>query len=393
MRRSHPFLVNIMVGLVFFFPASFGEVAWAQGEPLKLLISIEQQSIVAPWPARIMLHIHNAGNETLWLYRPAEPAPSYGSEMPMEATESQTAGGSTLRVHLEPANKAGPSPASGVTFSTVGLPRPALVRLDPGDDIEEKTAVRFFSADVGADGKPLPIWGMYQLSVTYSAKYSNADEVKRLVGATLWQGEVTSNAVDLEIDPPPADATATISGTVTDSAATRIEDALVTLTDKDERWVSQSITNREGEYSFGHLPVGLYWLTVQLLHSPRDTAVFRHVELTPSDPDGTLDFTMYSSEIVNAKQLLHKPVLLRVTDSAGSPEANVKVVATLVSGKALDNVKGETSADGLAPLSVIPGRSFISLNRKGCAEDDERADVAPGSGVDAFSFTYDCEKK
>src|SRR5713226_4962223 len=42
----------------------------AEAQPLKLLISIEQQTITAPFPARVTLHLHNSGQGTLWLYRP-----------------------------------------------------------------------------------------------------------------------------------------------------------------------------------------------------------------------------------------------------------------------------------------------------------------------------------
>lgn len=398
MRRSQRYCANLIIAFIALLVGPLDGRVWAQGEPLKLLISVEQQSIVAPYPARITLHLHNSGKETLWLYRRARPAPLPGAESQMEAAAAlaqpgATTGGSTLQIKLIPTNATTVGQASAEAFDNVGLPQPSLVRLDPGDDYEEKIGVKFFPPDSGPDKKKFQIWGRYRLTVTYAARYSNAAELMRILGATLWQGEVTSNTIDVDIEPPPPAATGSVYGSVTDSGSAPIDNALITLTDENDRWVGQATTDRDGKYSFAQLPLGLYWLTVRQLNSLYDTTLFRHVTLTPSDPDGTLDFALYSPELHDPKQLLHKPVLFRVTDSAGRPLAKVKVEAILTSGEILDNVKGETAEDGFLALALIPGRNFVSLKRKGCAEDDERADVAPGGGVDGFGFSFDCAKK
>jgi len=58
----------------------------ASEEPLKLLISVEQTQITAPFPARATLHFHNASKQALWLYR---------------RVRSQAKEGSTVEVRLE----------------------------------------------------------------------------------------------------------------------------------------------------------------------------------------------------------------------------------------------------------------------------------------------------
>src|SRR6266567_4790127 len=62
-----------------FLPLIFilaGVSSLAQTDSLKLVITVEQPAITAPLPARVTLHLHNSGKETLWLYRKASAAKS-----------------------------------------------------------------------------------------------------------------------------------------------------------------------------------------------------------------------------------------------------------------------------------------------------------------------------
>ena len=93
------------------------------------------------------------------------------------------------------------------------------------------------------------------------------------------------------------------------------------------------------------------------------------------------------------RQMLHKPVLFRVTGSAGAGLGNVSLEITWSSGTVTDSVKGRTSDDGTAAVELIPGRNYVTLKRSGCPKDDERMDVAPGPGIDGFRVVYDCTKK
>src|SRR5690242_9638872 len=91
-------------------------------QPLKLLISIEQQSIAAPLPARITLHLHNAGQRPLWLYRKARDASTTfrGDAARLESNEhaaAYTTGGATIAVRLDPAEaREGAVPAEGTVL-------------------------------------------------------------------------------------------------------------------------------------------------------------------------------------------------------------------------------------------------------------------------------------
>jgi len=35
----------------------------------------------------------------------------------------------------------------------------------------------------------------------------------------------------------------------------------------------------------------------------------------------------------------------------------------------------------------------VTLRQRGCARQDERADVTPGNGIDGFKLVYDCARK
>ncbi len=356
--------------------------AETSAEPLKLLISVEQQSIPAPFPARLTLHFHNSGQNTLWFYRRVR---NPGQE------------GSALEVRLEPEGaaqaEANLTPAKGTVLESVGLPHPKLVRLDAGEDNEEKTVIQLTPATAGPGGVGVPTWGRYRLSVIYRAKYSNADAIARNLGVIVWQGEVSSNIIEVELLPPAASAQGSAAGTVVGPQGQILRDVIVSLSDKEERLVDQTISDPVGRFSFTHLPLGLYWLTARLPNSTSDTVVFRHIQLTPAEPAGTVELVMLPEEVYEPKKLLHKPVLLRLMDAAGRPLDKVALEITWSSGTVLENVKAQVADDGTLALELIPGRNYLTLKRRGCPKDDQRVDVAEGGGIDGFKLVPECARK
>lgn len=382
MGRSQSFGFGLIWAILLLSTCFLPTPLRAQGDAdtLKLLISVEQSAIAAPYPARITLHFHNAGRETLWLYRRAL---------------ARAANGATLEARLEPVGGMpapdDSTPARGRVFENVGLPRPKLVKLAPDDDMIEKTVLDIIPAHSGPEGKGPRIWGRYRMSVTYRAKFSNAEELRRNLGAVLWQGEVTSNAIEIELQPPPGQAS--ISGTVKRNDGRLLRDVLVSLSDGQERLVGQVTTDSEGEFSFPQLPFGTYWVTVRRPDFDEDTVVFRHLEVTAAGPEATIDFVLLPPEIYEADRLLHKPVLFLVTDSTGRPLEKVSLEVTWSNGSVVDNVKAETATEGIVAVELLPGRNFVTLKRRGCPKQEERADVATGSGVDGFKFIFECKKK
>jgi hypothetical protein len=360
---------------------------------LKLLISVERQNIAAPFPARITLHLHNAGGETVWLYRHAQgklPAPRRLLE---EDTTPQSTGGSLLTVKLEPASGGQATilnPAQATVFESVGLPKPKLAGLAPGEDYEEKASIRLTPA---LSEVQKPIWGTYRLTLTYLAQYSNGEEIQRNLKATVWQGDVSSNTIEVQLQAPSPESRGQVSGTINTPDSVPIREAIVSLTDQSEHLVDQTTSDPEGRYSFSNLPPGLYWVTARRDGATEDTAVFRHVQLTPSEPSATQELVLIPQEIYEPQKMLHKPVLFRVTDSAGRPLDRVGLEATWSNGPVVGNVKGETGSDGAVALELIPGRNFVTLKRRGCPKQEERADVAAGAGIDGFEFTLECAKK
>jgi hypothetical protein len=151
------------------------------------------------------------------------------------------------------------------------------------------------------------------------------------------------------------------------------------------------LTDPQGRFAFARLPLGIYWTTARRESSPVDTAVFQHVELTAAEPAASVQLVLLPPEIYEPKQMLHKPVLFRITDSAGAPSSGTALEVTWSSGTVLDNVKGETSGDGTVILDLIPGRNFVTLKRRGCKKEEQRADVAGGEGIDGFKFALECK--
>lgn len=369
-----------------------------RAEDLKLLISVQQQSIVAPNPVRAILHFHNSGNQILWLYRPVVseiPGDRLGSiaPRPEERRPGETWGGSQIEVHLAPQNtpQAGDqnlTAGSGFALAPDALPYPRLVRLVPGGDFEEKVTIHVEPAETKTGAGNQPVWGPCQFSVVYSADYSNADSLARNIGAKLWHGQTASNTVALELRPPQGHGS--IEGTAVDSFQRPYGDALVTLSDYNENPLDQTFTDGQGRFSFSHLSPGSYWLAVRAPGSEHDTSVFRHLEVGENDSPAAADIMMLPLEPNRPDRLLHKPVLYHLVDSQGHPLANGRIEVLYSSGDVLENQKAQTGDDGFAAVSLIPGTIYVTLQTAGCKKEDRQADVAPGPGVDGFKFSYDC---
>ena len=394
MGRSRSSRTGFVKTLLLFVPLALPGQGAASDTFLKLLISVEQQNIPAPFPARVTLHVHNAGNETVWLFRHARGKLPTPRRLLEEDTGPQpTTGGSMLTVKLEPVSAgqaAISNPAQGAVFESVGLPKPKLVRLAPGEDYEERATIRLTPA---LSEVQKPIWGTYRLSITYKAQYSNAEEIQRNLKVRVWQGEVSSDAIEIQLQPSSPESRGQVSGTVNTPDSVPIRDAIVSLTDHAERLMDQTTSDPEGRYSFSSLPPGLYWITARRDGATEDTVLFRHVQLTPSEASATQEMVMIPPEIYEPQKMLHKPVLFRITDSAGRALERVGLETAWSNGTVLDNVKGETGNDGAVALEVIPGRNFVTLKRRGCPKQEERADVAAGEGIDGFEFTLECAKK
>lgn len=369
------------------------------GDALKLIITVEQQVLTTPFSARVTLHLHNSGEKTLWLYRPVTASRPDTSQKDSETPQDSSGGishsveGSTLAVRLEGMDQGKATPGQGEILDTVGMPHPKLIRLGPGDDVELKTDIQLIPAQGGPKEEMHVIWGRYKVLVTYAAKYSNADELERILGVTLWQGQVESNSVMIELQTPPATDIGNITGTVVNPTDVPLDGILVSLSDREERPLNQVSTNLEGKYSFSQLPSGFYWVTIRRKGATEDTAIFRHLILTPAEPTGSVNFVLTPPEIFEPKQVMHKPVLFLLVDGSGAPIGNVGLESTRSSGTVLDSVKGVTSSDGLVPMELIPGANYVTLKRHGCPKDDERINVAEGPGIDGFKIVFDCSKK
>lgn len=384
--------------LAIVLPGQIATVAPAQTDsvgPLQLVLTIEQAVITDPAPARVTLLLHNTGKEPLWLYRRARPPRPRAAPVEEENRTPPTSGGATLTVKPEPEEvtdpKAVTTGAHGAVLDAVGLPRPKMVRVEPGEAYEEKTTLR---VEPALDQAQKPIWGRYRLSVSYQASYSNGEDLQRILGGALWLGELTSAPVEVELRPAPDTAQGSITGTVMTADEQPVGGARVSLSDAQERLWNQQLTDFDGHFSFTHLPLGLYWLTARREGATEDTAVLRHVELTGGEPGSAPELVLLTTEVFEPRKVLHKPVLFLVTDSTGRPLGNIGLEITWSNGPLLDNVKSETGEDGIATAELIPGRNFVTLKRRGCPKQEERADVAGGiDGIDGFKLVSECEKK
>ena len=362
--------------------------AVAQANGLRLVLSLDSSSLTFPFPARETVHLVNRGTKPVWLYHRAR-ATDVGAGLRPALTENPPAEGPMLAVHFAAA-KGDSERGEGAVLEPTGLPHPHLVRLGPGEEYAEKEVIQVSPAAESKDGKGAPIWGRYRLSVTYRAKYSNADEIARVTGVQFWQGEVASEAVEVELRPPAG--TGSITGSVVGPDNQRVTNALTSLTDEEERLIGQERVDFDGRFAFSNLPLGSYWVVVEREPRKEQTAVFRRLTLTAESPAASFDFVLSPLEINEPKQMLHEPVVIRVTNPAGHPLADTSLEATWSSGEVMDSVKGKTDREGLATLELIPGPNFITLRRKGCPAGDQRV-VVEGSGVvEGFNLVEECSK-
>jgi hypothetical protein len=368
--------------------------AQANSPALKLLITTAQPFVAEPDAARILMHIHNSTQRTVWLYRRAKGKHPAEEHIREENQPVQTSGGSTVEVTLQPAdNKAAAtavSPAEATVLEYVNMPKPRLVRLAAGGDYEETSIVHL--APALAEGQK-PIWGAYRVTVTYGASFSNGDEFQRNLGVTLWEGEVTSNALSLELRPPLPDSVGVVGGSAAGPDLQPRAGIRVSLSDEQGQLIDQQVTAGDGRFSFAHLPLTLYWVTGRRENATEDTVTFHHEELSSATPSANTQLAFFPPQIYEAKKLVHKPVLVRVFDRGGKPVGGIPLDATFSNGDVIDDVKATTGDDGTAPMELLPGRSSVSLKQHGCADQVDRADVAPGVGVDSFKFVFDCTKK
>jgi len=386
-------VVACLAGVSLFLPW-----AWAQGQAnapaLKLLISLKQPFVGEPEAARIVLHIHNRTQQTLWLYRRAKGKHPPEELIQEENRPTKTTGGSTVEVRLRPADaraaQAVTSAAEATVLEYVEMPKPRLIRLAAGADYEETSIVHLQPARAEGDK---PIWGAYQLTVIYGASFSNGDQFQRNLGTPLWQGEVTSNTIPIELRSPLPDSVGVLNGTAVGQDLQPRAGVRVSLSDEHGMLIDQQVTEADGRFSFAQLPMALYWVTGRREDATQDTVTFHHQELASSAPSASVQLAFFPEETDNPKKFVHKPVLIRAFDADQKPVGGVDLDAVFSNGDLVENVKAVASDDGTAAMELLPGRSSFSLKRRGCAEQAERAEVAPGVGVDSFKFTFDCVKK
>lgn len=371
-----------------------------RAENLKLLISVEQQNIVAPNPVHATLHFHNSGQHTIWLYRPVRGRLSTGpGNNPLglrEQSPEQPGNGSILEIHLVSMNSPGSTnkkavEGHGSVLVPAALPHPRLVRLKPDSDYDERVNIHVEPANPKESGTDKSVWGHYSFSVTYSANYSNAEILARDTNAHLWLDHVRSNVVTLDLQPPTVRGV--ITGTVLDSVGRPYNGALVTLGDYNENSLIQVYSGANGQFAFSHLPLGRYWITVRDASSSRDTSVFRLVDLKQDSSPTIVQIMMLPVEVNKSDRLLHKPVLFHIVDNRGRPLANVKLAILLTAENVIENVKAQTKEDGFAAVNLIPGLNLVTLRHHGCKKVLRQADVAHGPGVDGFKFVFDCARK
>jgi len=361
---------------------------------IQLLISARQQFLAEPEAARIVLHIHNPTPQTTWLYRRAKGKHPL-EDRPREEDQSvETTGGSTVEVRLQPADaKAAQgviTPAEATTLEYVQMPKPRLAKLAAGGDYEEVSIVHLRPA---LAERQKPVWGAYKLTVVYGASFSNGDQFQRNLGTPLWQGEVTSNTITVELRPPLPDSKGVLAGSALGKDLQPRAGVRVSLSDEHGQLIDQQVTGGHGRFSFANLPLTTYWVAGRREDAKEDTLIYHHEELTSAAPSVNSQLVFFPVEIYEAKKLVHKPVLLRVFDADHKPLGGIDIDVIFSNGDILEDVKATSGDDGMAALELLPGRSSISLNRHGCAEQVERVDVDPGVGVDSSKFTFTCEKK
>jgi hypothetical protein len=270
------------------------------------------------------------------------------------------------------------------------MPKPRLIKLEAGGDYEETAIVHLQPAL--AEGQK-PIWGKYQLTVNYAASFSNGDIFQPSLGENLWQGQIVSNAITIDLRPPLPDAVGVLDGTAVGQDLQPRAGVRVSLSDEHGQVIVQQVTEADGRFSFDHLPMALYWITGRREDATQDTVTFHHQELASSLPQASVQLSFFPAETDDPKKYAHKPVLIKVFDAGREPLGGVAIDAIFSDGQVIDDIKAVTSNDGTVAMELIPGRISLSLKQHGCQEQAERADVSPGIGVDGFRYVVDCVKK
>lgn len=365
----------------------------APAPELTVSLAVQQPDIAQPFPARVTLRFHNAGAKPLWLYRHVrDPMDRARTAETNQNTPGASNGGSRLIVHLERAQAPEWSePPHGTVMASVDMPRPHVVSLAPGADLTAGAVIALEPGLVARQGGAAePVWGRYQLSVSYQASYSNGDALSRDLGIDIWQGEAPSNTVDVDLEPAAASSLGTVTGKVTNRDGHPLVNMLVSLSDHESHVIGQIVTDLDGAFSFPRLPTGTYWVTARRVDATYETAVFEHTDVgTGATSD--VHLVMLEPELYEGKQFWHKPVLFQVTDNAGQPLEGVEIEALKTSGDVAETVKGETDANGTAALDLIPGRSYVTLKHRKCPTADNRVDVGEGDGIDGAILQMDCK--
>jgi hypothetical protein len=369
-------------------PALFAQSEPAPPTELQLLISLKQPYVAAPDAARIILHLHNSTAKPLWLYRRAK-----GKRAASDDPFAPQIAGSTVEIKLTPLEAAGSTtltPAKAIVLEYAQMPKPRLAKVAAGADYEETSIVQLQPAL--ADGDK-PVWGNYKFQVTYAASYPNHDVFKNALDANLWQGDIASNTIPIELRPPLPDATGEISGTAVGTDNQPRLGVRVSLSDNDGQLIDQRVTANDGRFRFDHLPMATYWITGRYEGAKDDSTNFTHQELASSLPKADIQLMMLPLESEDPKKFVHKPVLIRVFDSSHQPLSGVAIDTVYGGGSLIDDLKAETDADGTAAMELLPGHVAVSLKMHGCPEQVERAEVSPEMGVEGFRYIFDCQKK
>jgi hypothetical protein len=363
-------------------------------QPIQLLISLKQPFVAEPEPARIVLHIHNPTSKALWLYRRARGKRPPEAVIQEENRPLKTSGGSTVEVALVPADAsvahAVVTAAEATVLEYVQMPKPRLIKLAAGADYEETSVVHLQPAL--AEGQK-PIWGKYQLTLNYAASFSNGDIFKSSLAENLWQGQVASNSITIDLRPPLPDAIGVLDGTAVGQDLQPRAGVRVSVSDAAGQLINQQVTDADGRFSFDQLPMALYWITGRREDAVQDTVTFHHQELASSLPQASVQLSFFPTETDDPKKYLHKPVLIKVFDAGRQPLGGVAIDAIYSNGQVIDDIKAVTSDDGTVAMELLPGRISLSLKQHGCQEQAERADVSAGVGVDGFRYMVDCVKK
>jgi hypothetical protein len=385
-------MASVFAGLLIAasLPVSLGQTQRVN-QPLQFTISAESPEVIQPLPARLILHFRNVGNHPLWLYRPIRDAAAIS-----ESSLGPSPGGSTLALHLEPANAQAAAalqmPAVCTLLQPAGMPRPRLVQLAPGSNFQQTVAIHIAPAQRTGNAHE-PLWGAYRISVIYGASYSNGPSINSNLGVDLWQGSIDAGPLPITLEPASAASGGSISGTVVNRQMQPDWGILVSLTDSHNRLMEQMVTGNDGGFSFSQLPYDRYWVTVRTPGSDVNTSFFEHADLSGSHPDAQLKLIMLNPEEDDAKQLAHKPVLFRIRDNAGNALGDTELQILWSNGPVLETVRTETDADGLAEANLIPGANYVTIRRRHCPKQDQLANVAAGTGIDGFAMTVGCEKQ